>query len=79
MAKMDVGVVAVVTRWLRKKGLRQKLLVYPHPSILEKMSKLGLSRSLDDRWFDPDASQNVLEDVVVSQSMGPRCHSSGAF
>ncbi|UQD54077.1 hypothetical protein [Anaplasma phagocytophilum] len=46
---------------------------------LQKMSELGLSRSLDDRWLGPDASQNVLEDVVVSQSMGPRCHSSGAI
>ncbi|SCV63885.1 hypothetical protein ANAPRD1_00506 [Anaplasma phagocytophilum] len=46
---------------------------------LQKMPKLGLSRSLGARWFDPDASPSVLEDVVVSQSMSPRCHSSGAF
>ncbi|CEG20969.1 hypothetical protein [Anaplasma phagocytophilum] len=46
---------------------------------LQKMSKPGLSRSLGARWFNPDASLSVLEDVVVSQSMGPRCHSSGAF
>ncbi len=27
----------------------------------------------------PDGSQNVLEDVFVSQSISPRCHSSGAY
>ncbi|ABD44205.1 hypothetical protein [Anaplasma phagocytophilum] len=47
---------------------------------LQKMSKLGLSHSLGARWFNPDdASPSVWEDVVVSQSMGPRCHSSGAY